>query len=111
MRRISSGPALFRLNGCGLGVYGRRDFDRETGTYVKTYCISVFFIPVLALMLLPTVVAQLIGSADGFALFITLVIGSVVAYVVRERRLPHRPTQRSGRAERTPVLPRQEQEE
>jgi amino acid permease len=74
--------------------------------------LKQFFIPVLVLMLLPTVVARLLGSADGFALFITFVLASLVAYVVREHRLgrPQTP-RRLGRAERTPVLPRKEQEE
>jgi len=73
--------------------------------------LKQFFIPVLALMLLPSVVAQLIGSADGIALFITFALASLVAYVVRERRRERRPTPpRLGRAERTPVLPREEQE-
>ncbi len=48
MKPISSVPPLFRINGCGVSVYGRRDFDAETGTYVKTYCLCILFIPVLA---------------------------------------------------------------
>jgi len=40
---------LFRLNGIGFGMYGHRDEDRETGTYVKTWCLSFLFLPVLAL--------------------------------------------------------------
>lgn len=44
-----SAPAMFRVNDCGTLVYGRRDFDDETGTYVKTYGISLVVIPVFAL--------------------------------------------------------------
>src|SRR5205807_371887 len=46
---VRSAPPLFRINGCGFGVYGKRDFDPETGTYVKTYCFCLLFIPVVAL--------------------------------------------------------------
>ncbi len=49
MQPIQSPPRLFRLNGCGTGVFGARDRDPETGAYIKTYCISILFIPVLAL--------------------------------------------------------------
>ncbi|MGE0791791.1 MAG: hypothetical protein AB7S26_39310 [Sandaracinaceae bacterium] len=38
-------PALFRLNGFGVGLYGSRD-HRPDGTYVSTHCISALFIPV-----------------------------------------------------------------
>jgi tetratricopeptide (TPR) repeat protein len=47
MSRVSNSPPLFTLNGCGLAVYGRRDADRETRTYVKTYYLCFIFIPVL----------------------------------------------------------------
>ena len=46
---ISSPPTLFTINGVGTGLYGSRDHDEETGTYVKTYCLCVIFVPVLAL--------------------------------------------------------------
>ncbi|HEX9047062.1 MAG TPA: hypothetical protein VF988_08535 [Verrucomicrobiae bacterium] len=42
-------PTLMRINGCGVGIVGKRDHDPETHTYVKTYCVCVLFIPVLAL--------------------------------------------------------------
>ncbi len=42
-------PVLFRLNGFGLAMFGRRDHDEETGTYVKTYGITLLFIPFLPL--------------------------------------------------------------
>ena len=34
---VKHAPFLFRLNGCGAGLYGHRDLDDETGTYVKTW--------------------------------------------------------------------------
>lgn len=49
LRPIKRAPVLMRINGIGLGMYGRRDFDPETNTYVKTYCFCLVFIPVLAL--------------------------------------------------------------
>jgi tetratricopeptide (TPR) repeat protein len=49
LRPIRSAPSLFSVNGCGLNVYGSRDFDEETGTYVKTRCICLLFIPLVAL--------------------------------------------------------------
>ncbi len=49
MEPISSPPTMFRLNGFGIGVYGRRDFDASTNSYIKTLCICFLFVPVLAL--------------------------------------------------------------
>lgn len=49
MRPVRSAPSLVRVNGIGCGVYGSRDHDAETGTYVTTYCFSFLFIPLLAL--------------------------------------------------------------
>lgn len=49
MRPVRSAPALVRVNGIGCGVYGSRDHDPETSTYVTTYCFSLLFIPILAL--------------------------------------------------------------
>ena len=49
LRPVQSPPTLWTVNGCGLTAYGARDHDPETGTYVKTQCLSVFFVPVLAL--------------------------------------------------------------
>jgi hypothetical protein len=49
MTLVDSAPSMFLLNGCGLTVYGKRDRDAETGTYVKTHCLALIFVPVLAL--------------------------------------------------------------
>jgi len=49
LRPVKHPPTLIRINGIGLGMYGRRDYDQETNTYVKTYCICVVFVPILAL--------------------------------------------------------------
>jgi hypothetical protein len=49
MKPVSSPPSLFTLNGFGLGLYGRREFARVTGTYIKTRCICALFIPLLPL--------------------------------------------------------------
>ena len=49
LRPIRSAPSLFRINGCGATVYGTRDLDPETGTYVTTYCVCLLWIPILPL--------------------------------------------------------------
>lgn len=49
MTPVNSAPTLMRINGCGLGVHGKRDRDAETGTYVTTWCISLVYIPLVAL--------------------------------------------------------------
>ena len=49
MRPVGSAPSLFTLNGFGLGMYGKRDFDAETGTYIKTRCFCALFIPLFPL--------------------------------------------------------------
>ncbi|HEY2586651.1 MAG TPA: hypothetical protein VGI81_12880, partial [Tepidisphaeraceae bacterium] len=46
---IKSPPTLARINGCGVGLYGKRDADPETGTYVATWCISLLFTPIVCL--------------------------------------------------------------
>lgn len=46
---MNGSPSLFTLNGFGFGIYGARDHDPETNTYVKTYCVSALFLPVFAL--------------------------------------------------------------
>ena len=45
---VSSAPALFRLNGCGVGLYGRAD-ERPDGTHVATYFLTLLWVPVLPL--------------------------------------------------------------
>jgi tetratricopeptide (TPR) repeat protein len=49
LRPVERAPVLWTINGIGLTMYGKRDVDTETGTYVKTHCFSVLFIPVLAI--------------------------------------------------------------
>ena len=49
LKPIRTSPSLFTINGFGLSVYGARDHDEETNTYVKTHCVCALFIPVLAL--------------------------------------------------------------
>src|SRR5579859_146821 len=48
MEPITKVPSLSTVNGIGFTVYGRRDFDADTGTYVKTYVFCVLFIPLFA---------------------------------------------------------------
>ncbi len=49
MTPLKGSPTLFRVNGCGIGLYGSRDRDAETGTYVKTRCLCAVFVPLLAI--------------------------------------------------------------
>lgn len=37
---------LFAINGCGLSLLFGRDHDAETGTYVKTLCLTILWVPV-----------------------------------------------------------------
>ncbi len=46
---ITSPPGMSTINGVGTTVYGRRDYDPNTGTYVKTYCFCVLFVPIIAI--------------------------------------------------------------
>lgn len=49
LRPIESAPSLGTINGVGTMMYGARDHDRETGTYVKTHCFTFLFVPILTL--------------------------------------------------------------
>jgi hypothetical protein len=49
MRPVRSAPWLFNVHGIGAAFYGDRDRDAATGTYVKTHCLCLMFVPVLAL--------------------------------------------------------------
>jgi hypothetical protein len=49
MRPVGSVPTLHTVNGIGTGFYGSRDADRPTGSYVKTQCFCIFFIPIFAI--------------------------------------------------------------
>src|SRR4051794_32150694 len=49
MRPIDQVPTLLQLAGCGLGMSGRRSADDETGSFVSSHCLTLFFVPVWAL--------------------------------------------------------------
>jgi tetratricopeptide (TPR) repeat protein len=49
MKPVGSAPTLQTVHGCGTGFYGSRDFDRPTGSYVKTQCFCVLFVPLIAM--------------------------------------------------------------
>ena len=49
MRPVRSTPSLSTVNGIGAGLYGARDHDPQTGTFVKTHCVCVLFVPLIAL--------------------------------------------------------------
>lgn len=48
LRPIDKAPTLFTANGCGMMLRGSRDFDEETGTYVKTHCFVLIFVPLFS---------------------------------------------------------------
>ena len=65
----------------------------------------------LVLLLLPTLLQDLIRAIPGLAVVMGLAIVSLVAYAVRESgRTRSRRTQQTGGAERTPVLPTDEED-
>jgi hypothetical protein len=47
LQPIRSAPSLFTINGCGLMLYGSRDYDADTETYVKTQCLTFIFVPLM----------------------------------------------------------------
>ena len=49
LRPVSSPPPLQTINGVGLMVYGSRDYDEGTNTYVVTLFFTFLFIPIFAL--------------------------------------------------------------
>lgn len=49
MKPVKGSPLLFTLNGFGLSMYGQRNSDPETGTYVATRFITLLFVPVWAI--------------------------------------------------------------
>lgn len=42
-------PSLANIYGIGSTLVGRRDYDPDTGTYIKTNSLSIFFIPLVAI--------------------------------------------------------------
>src|SRR6476659_9856420 len=59
MTPVDGPPSLSTVNGIGLTVYGQRDLDAATGTYVKTHWFAFAFIPLVA------VGAYRVGDAPG----------------------------------------------
>jgi hypothetical protein len=41
LRPIRSDPPQYHLFGCGLYLYGDRDFDVETQSFVRTHCFCL----------------------------------------------------------------------
>ena len=48
LRPITSDPPLFHLWGFGLYLYGERDFDPPTESFVRTVCFCLLYIPIVA---------------------------------------------------------------
>lgn len=49
MKKIKSTPGLFTFNGFGTSMSGKRDYDQETSTYVKSHVITALFVPICTL--------------------------------------------------------------
>lgn len=49
MQPIQRVPPMGHVFGTGAMMMGHRDYDSETGTYVKTHCFTLLFVPVVAL--------------------------------------------------------------
>jgi hypothetical protein len=47
MKPIKSAPMLYTLNGVGTNMYGERDYDRFTRSYVATVYFVILFIPII----------------------------------------------------------------
>ena len=49
LQPMRSDPPQYRLFGCGLYLYGDRDFDLETQSFVRTLCFCLLYIPLIPL--------------------------------------------------------------
>lgn len=49
LRPVAKPPSLFTINGFGVSMYGKRDYDPATRTYIKTRCLCAIFIPIFPL--------------------------------------------------------------
>jgi hypothetical protein len=45
---VESVPSLNMIFGFGFGMFGERNFDKQTNTYVTTVFLFIFFIPIFA---------------------------------------------------------------
>jgi tetratricopeptide (TPR) repeat protein len=48
MKPVDQVPTIFRVLGTGLTMVGRTSYHDETATYVSAHCLTVLFVPVLA---------------------------------------------------------------
>jgi hypothetical protein len=49
VKRIDSPPTMFTFNGIGTRLYGRRDYDSQSQSYVATLYFTFIFFPILPL--------------------------------------------------------------
>src|ERR1041385_1251959 len=49
LQPVKRKPVLATVNGIGFSMFGNRDFDSETRTYVKTHCFCLIFVPLIAI--------------------------------------------------------------
>ncbi len=91
MKPVTAAPSMQTINGIGTSAYGSRDFDPETGTYVKTLWVTVVFIPIVPLAAYRVADAPnggwyflgkvpVSGAAKSWALFLLLAVLGVSGY-------------------------------
>ncbi|WP_018969002.1 tetratricopeptide repeat protein [Rubritalea marina] len=49
MKLIKSAPSSYTLNGFGLSMHGKRDYNPETGLYIKDHTLTALFLPIFRL--------------------------------------------------------------
>src|SRR5262249_44942538 len=49
LQPLQSMPVVRSSHGCGFMMYGHRDHDPETNTYVRTHCFCLLYLPIVAL--------------------------------------------------------------
>src|SRR5262245_9347158 len=49
LKPVDQVPTIFRVLGTGLTVLGRGSYHHETATYDSAHCLTLLFVPVLAL--------------------------------------------------------------
>src|SRR5262245_11605982 len=49
LRPLEDPPTLTTTNGIGTGMIGKRDYDPDTQSYIKTRCFCFLYLPLFAL--------------------------------------------------------------
>lgn len=65
LKPIDSAPSLSTFNGIGTKLYGRRDYDATTNSYIATLFFTVLFIPIF-----PIAAYRVIDAGGGYYRFL-----------------------------------------